>query len=208
MKIYDITLPVEPSLACWPGDTAYQFQRLSRIEAGDTINLGSVRMSVHTGTHADAPFHFDDKGVDIASLSLEAFVGAAVVVDVVGKPFITIADVENLNLQATPRVLFRTLAWQDYSRFPEKFPIMEPNLPDYLGAQGVVLIGLDVPSVDAFDSKTLDNHHALQRNQIHILESLYLAEVPVGVYELIALPLRLIGSDGSPVRAILRSVVI
>jgi arylformamidase len=134
----------------------------------------------------------------------DLFVGPAWVVDVRG--ISRWRDrLEGLDLTDTPRVLFHTGGWPDTSRFPETIPVMEPDLPDWLADRGVRLIGVDLPSVDPLDSKTLDNHHALGRRGITIIEGLWLADVPVGRYELIALPLRIVGGDGSPVRAMLRS---
>jgi arylformamidase len=100
-------------------------------------------------------------------------------------------------------VLFRTGGWPDTSRFPESIPVMEPMLPAWLASRGVVLIGVDVSSVDALDSKTLDNHHALGRAGITIVEGLWLDDVTPGRYEFVGLPLKLLGADGSPLRAVL-----
>jgi arylformamidase len=111
---------------------------------------------------------------------------------------------EGLDLADTPRVLFHTGGWPDTSRFPESIPVMERDLPDWLADRGVRLIGVDLPSVDELDSKTLDNHHALGRRGIAIIEGLWLTDVPAGRYELIALPLRIVGADGSPMRAVVR----
>ena len=113
----------------------------------------------------------------------------------------------SIDLSDCPRVLFRTGGWPDTTRFPETIPVMEPDLPDWLADRGVRLIGVDLPSVDPLDSKTLDNHHALGRRGITIVEGLWLDDVPDGRYELIALPLKIIGADGSPLRAVLRSPV-
>jgi arylformamidase len=107
-------------------------------------------------------------------------------------------------LSGTPRLLLRTDGWTDHSRFPESIPVLEASVPAYLHQKGVILLGLDVPSVDPIDSKDLPIHHALGSFRIAILESVDLTRVEPGVYELIALPLKIAGGDGSPVRAILR----
>ena len=132
------------------------------------------------------------------------YCGAAVLADVSGRAVIEVEDIRHLDLHASPRLLLRTGGWADTTQFPPRIPVIAPDVPDYLGSRGVVLLGLDVPSVDSIESKTLPNHHALGRNGIAILESLALQGVPEGVYELIALPLPFTGADGSPVRAILR----
>lgn len=204
MKIYDITLPLQPGIASWPGDTLYTFTQNAEISKGDSVNLGSICMSVHTGTHTDAPRHFSEAGVAVENLDLNVFLGPCIVVDVRNKSLITVADLEKLDLQDTPRVLFRTDVWLNTCIFPTMFPLLDAALPAYLKTLGVVLIGMDVPSVDAMESKDLVMHHALHACGITIMESLRLQEVPPGIYELIALPLKLFGADGAPVRAILK----
>jgi arylformamidase len=160
-------------------------------------------MSVHTGTHTDSPFHISDAGATIAEMSLNPYVGQALVVDVQGKKVVRIADLEPMDL--LPRLLLKTNSWRDYTRFPEQVPVLAEDVPGYLKERGVVLLGVDVPSVDTIESKDLPIHHQLTRHGITILESLYLREVPAGEYELIALPMKLDGADGAPVRAILRA---
>jgi arylformamidase len=210
VAIYDISLPVGPALAGWPGDAAYRLKWTTRIADGESVNLGEVAMSIHTGTHVDAPLHFRDSGPAMDAADLAAYVGRAVVVDVQGIATIRIADIEAAldatELRSVPRLLLRTGAWTDHTRFPDSIPVLDGDVPGWLGAHGVRLLGLDVPSVDALDSKDLPIHHALGRQSIAILESLNLSAVAPGVYELIALPLRLVGADGSPVRAIVRDV--
>jgi len=171
---------------------------------GDAVNVCAVTLSVHTGTHADAPYHFSDSGATIDEIGLDPYVGPAVVLDMRGKELIRREDVDGCDFSYTPRVLFKTDAWTDYTRFPTQIPVLAPDVPAYLAARGVILVGLDVPSVDPIDSEDLPNHHALAAHGIHILESLCLADVPSGEYELIALPLKLVGADGAPIRAILR----
>jgi arylformamidase len=204
MRIHDISLPLREGLPGWPGDTPYRF-RLSWSKAeGATVNVGEVTTSIHIGTHIDAPFHFLDGGATVDALSLGPFLGPARVVDVRGIPLIRVEDLSTVDLAGTPRLLLRTDGWLDHSRFPESIPVLDRDVPAYLSEQGVILLGLDVPSVDAIDSKELPIHHALGSSGIAILESVDLSRVEPGVYELIALPLKLAGADGSPVRAILR----
>lgn len=205
MPLYDITLQMQSALANWPGDIPFSQTVQMEIEKGDSVNLSSIQLSLHTGTHADAPFHYDPTGKKIAEVNLSCYLGTAVVIDVSG---LEIIPKEALlpHLVEVKRVLLRTNAWQDHTQFPENIPVLAPGVPDLLGEQGVLLLGLDVPSVDALDSKTLPNHHALGRNGVMIIESLDLRGVPEGTYELIALPLRLVEGDGSPIRAVLRSL--
>jgi arylformamidase len=203
VRIYDISIPLCGAVASWPGDAPFETHWTMRRSEGATVNVSQIRMSVHSGTHTDAPYHFLDDGKTIDGLALEPYMGPARVIDVRNRPRIRRADLEAIDLEGTPRVLFRTDAWTDHSAFPQSIPVMDTDVPDMLAANGVVLIGVDVPSVDALDSKDLPVHHALGAHGICILESLSLAHIAAGSYRLIALPLNLVGSDGSPVRAVL-----
>ncbi len=204
-RIIDITSPLDADLAGWPGDTPYRFSLAWSRASGASVNVGRVETSLHTGTHVDAPFHFDDSGATVDQLDLSPFLGPARVVDVRGVASIRVDDLAGLDFSQCPRILFRTDAWIDRARFPESIPVLDLEVPAYLKQQGVVLAGFDLPSVDAIDSKTLPVHHALASSGIAILEGVDLTRVEAGEYELIALPIKLVGTDGAPVRAILRT---
>ena len=201
-KIIDISLPLDNRLAVWPGDTEFDYQLAWKKSAGATVNVGAVRLSTHCGTHIDAPFHFDQQGKKVDELALAAFVGKVLVIHVPNRPNISRHDLSR-DWQGATRLLLRTDAWSDPQVFPKQIPVVDREVPDWLGSQGIVLLGLDVPSVDELDSQHLPNHHALARNQIAILESLNLRGVEEGIYELVAAPLKLIGADAAPVRALL-----
>jgi arylformamidase len=201
-RIYDISRPISTKLAGWPGDTPYRLEMLCRLREGASVNLGTLEMSPHTGTHVDAPYHYDDLGKTVEQLSLETYIGRAAVVDVAGRWMITREDIASDWLTA-PRLLLKTGGWEDDTKFPVRIPVIAVDVPEWLREHGVVLLGVDVPSVDHIDSKDLPNHHALGRAGIALLEGLDLRTVPEGFYDLIALPLRLEGGDGCPVRAIL-----
>jgi arylformamidase len=205
VALYDVTLPLSTNLAGWPGDALYRFEWTCTKAGGASVNVGQLSCSIHTGTHIDAPYHFDDAGATTDQLSLTPYLGPARVVDVAGRPMIHRSDLANLNLESTPRLLLRTGFWKDHHHFPDAIPVLAEDVPSWLAERGVILLGLDVPSVDVLDSKTLPIHHALGRHGIAILESLDLSAVPEGEYELIALPLKIVGADGSPVRAVLRT---
>ena len=202
--LYDVTIPINKSLAVWPGDTEYQLGWTMQQAHGDSVTVGRVTMSLHTGTHADAPFHFNQEAPGIGDLDVQVFCGPAQLIDVSGRQEITIQDLSSFRPQQCPRLLLRTGGWSDHRRFPQQIPVLTSDVPPWLGDQGVKLLGLDVPSVDQIDSKDLPIHHALFENGISILESLDLTEPDEGEYELIAMPLRIVGGDGSPVRAVLR----
>jgi arylformamidase len=202
VEVIDISLPLETRLAVWPGDTEFDYELMWKRSAGATVNVGAVRMSTHCGTHIDAPFHFDEDGQKVDELPLATFVGKAMVIHVRGRQNISRADLSR-DLQGATRLLIRTDAWSDPYSFPEKIPVIDLDVPDWLRSQRIVLMGVDLPSVDALDCKDLPVHHALAHNQVTILESLNLRGVDEGVYDLVAAPLRIVGADAAPVRAFL-----
>ncbi|MCM3569171.1 arylformamidase [Neobacillus mesonae] len=204
MPIYDISRKLRNNMPVWPGDTPFQYTVSSTEEGGTTVNVGSMVLSTHSGTHVDAPFHFDHNGKRIIDLDLDHYAGLAKVVDMTGREQIGIEEVQDMELEGVKRILFKTLAWTNPDKFPDKIPHIEPELASFLAGKGVRLIGVDVPSVDPLDSINLPAHQLLHEKGIHILESLQLDEIEPGDYELIALPLPLAEGDGSPVRAILR----
>lgn len=204
--IYDITLPITSHLAAWPGDTPFHFELNWKMgQDKSRVNVGAITLSVHTGTHADAPFHFRADGEGAGEMNLTPFIGRAVVVETDNR-IIGWEVFQNVDFSETSRVLVKTSAWPDASQFPTFVPVLAPDVPALLAKRGVVLFGVDVPSVDDLDSKTLPLHHALFKANIAILESLDLRAVSPGVYYLTALPLRLMGADGAPVRAVLTKV--
>lgn len=204
MKIHDISRPIHTGMPVWPGDTPTEFAFANTKAAGYSANVGRLRMSLHCGTHADAPYHYNDAGLKIDAVPPETYVGPARVIDICGQAAITPALLSVHDLSETPRVLFKSDTWTDFSVFPQVWPLMTPETPGWLAARGVKLVGLDVPSVDHLKSKELTIHHACDAAGIVILENLDLRTIVPGVYELIALPLRIQGGDGSPVRAVLR----
>lgn len=205
MKIHDITRPITTGMPVWPGDTPAEFAFSNTKAAGYSANVGRLRLSLHCGTHADAPYHYNDAGPKIDEVPAETYLGPARVVDIRGHGLITTELLAAHDFTSTPRVLFKSDTWTDHTVFPREWPLMTPDVPAWLAARGVKLVGLDVPSVDHVKSKDLPIHHACDVANIVILENLDLRAITPGVYELIALPLRIQGGDGSPIRAILRS---
>jgi len=207
LRIHDISRPVSAGIPVWPGDTEFDFGFVAKIAEGASVNVGRVEMSVHTGTHVDAPLHFEDGAPDVASVPLEKYVGPCVVARVhASDRGILPADLPDGLTEAvreTKRLLLRSYESRP-GAFDEGMAHATPELADWLAAQGVVLLGIDTDSMDAFESKDLPAHHRLLGHGIAILEGIDLSGVAPGVgYELVALPLRLVGADASPVRAIL-----
>jgi arylformamidase len=206
MPIYDISQTIDDKIAVWPGDQKFRHRWSMRIEKGDSCNVSAVTMSVHTGTHLDAPYHFDDAGHDIGSVPLHLCLGPARVVAVpaeercISAPYLACLDWKGVK-----RILFRTRSGESGGdRFERDFVYLAEDGAEVLAAQGLLLVGTDAPSVDAYSSKTLRCHRILHARGIVILEGVRLAHTPPGDYELICLPLKLAGPDGSPVRAVLR----
>lgn len=212
-RLYDITPPVRPGIPVWPGDTPYRAERTWAIARGDSVNVSALTTTPHLGAHADAPLHVADGGAAIADLPLEPFLGPCRVVEVPPEPLVRPEHLAGIDLGDPPRLLLKTGSVPRPTAgdgspppFPERFTALSPELARALGEAGALLVGLDTPSVDPFDSKDLAAHHALVAGGVVNLEGLLLADVPPGLYELIALPLRLEGLDASPVRAVLRTL--
>lgn len=204
--IYDITPPIDPRLAVWPGDTPPAREVLCDRARGDTVTLSTLRATVHLGAHADAPSHYGDDAPAIESRPPELYLGMCQVAHTPVPRGRRVARSDLKHPVQAPRILFRTDTYPDPSRFNRDFAGLEPALIEHLARHDVRLVGLDTPSVDLFDSKDLSAHAMCLRYDLAILEGLVLRDVPEGIYELIALPLKLVGFDASPVRAILRSV--
>jgi arylformamidase len=203
--IYDISPLITPRLGVWPGDTSPAREVLCDMKRGDNITLSTLRATVHLGAHADAPNHYGREAASIDQRSLNYYIGQCQVIRV-DTPQATRITPEHLaGPVEAERVLFATGTFPDPNHWNNDFAALSPDLIDRLADGGVILVGIDTPSVDLFDSKDLPTHQAILGHDMAILEGLNLRDVPEGVYELIALPLPLAGFDASPVRAVLRS---
>ncbi|HEX4953866.1 MAG TPA: cyclase family protein [Thermoanaerobaculia bacterium] len=201
--LYDISPLLHPGMAVWPGDVPFTQERTAEMAAGAAANVSAFRTTTHAGCHVDAPLHTEAGGSDIASLGLAPFLGLCRVVEV---PAVALLLPEHLPAPEPddpPRLLLKTGSWPDRDRFPATFTALSPEVARELAARGLLLVGLDTPSVDPAESADLPAHHALAGAGIVILEGAVLDAVPPGRYELIALPLKLAGLDASPVRAVL-----
>lgn len=208
MHIYDISRRLSAKIGVWPGDTQFQLQPILNIKTGAAVNLTTLTLSAHTGAHVDSPRHVLADGDPIDALDLAPFWGPAQVVTVTKQngPLYP-ADLMHVDLSAAPRLLIHSAAsHQDPTQFPDYFVYPAPELAGLLAAQGIILFGNDGPSMDDQHSKDLPGHKALIANGIAILEGIDLAEVPDGVYDFVALPLKIESGDGSPVRAALRAI--
>jgi len=205
--IWDISPPVDATSPVFPGDTAYRQQWAAEIGPDCPVNVSAITLSPHVGAHADAPLHYDPQGVAVGALPLEPYLGHCRVIHAIdASPLIELAHVQHALADVPPRVLIRTYRRFPVDQFDSALIGVDPRLVHALADRGVALIGLDSASLDPADSKALPSHQAIRARGVRVLENLLLDDVPEGDYELIALPLKLVTADASPVRAILREL--
>ncbi|MET3108728.1 arylformamidase [Oxalobacteraceae bacterium GrIS 2.11] len=203
--IWDISPALHPDLPVWPGDTPYQSETTWEIASGCPVKVSRLTMSTHTGAHCDAPSHYGVDGQSIDQVSLDTYIGHCRVIHLIGTCIVEAEQLLPFLQQCPPRILLRTYQTSPVN-WDHNFPCISAQAIHLLASHGVRLIGIDTPSLDPQDSKTLDAHHAVEAHCMAILEGIVLDEIDPGDYELIALPLKLSGLDASPVRAILRSL--
>jgi len=204
MEIFDISKTLKEGLAVWPGDPEFRTDPVLRINNGESSNVLAINMGTHTGTHIDAPLHVDDAGSDVTGISIRFFIGPARVFAIPAEKCIEASDLSLLDWRGVERVLL----WTREGSIPEyffdrNFVYLSEEASEFLAKKRIQLVGTDAPSVDPFGSTELRSHKVLIRNGAAILEGIRLGSVPAGDYNLICLPLKLAGADGSPVRAIL-----
>ncbi len=178
-----------------------------RTDEGKNITLSKITTTVHLGAHTDAPNHYAPKSPGIEARSLDYYLGPAQVIEakLPRGARIQVRDIKNQRIKA-PRVLFKTQSFPDPYKWNGDFNSLSAELVDFLAEQKVKLVGIDTPSIDLADDKILESHTRVHFHDMAILEGIVLGHVPEGVYELIALPLKIEGADATPVRAILREI--
>ena len=205
-KLWDISPPIAADSPLFPGDTAYSQQWTASIAPGCPVNLSAITMSPHIGAHADSPLHYGVGAATIGQVSLDPYLGPCRVIHAIGcGPLVRPEHLAHATANLPPRVLVRTCI-KAPTRWSAEFSAFAPETIAWLAAMNVRLVGIDSQSVDPADSKTLDSHHLLLHHDLRVLENLVLDDVPAGDYELIALPLKLMTADASPVRAVLREL--
>ncbi|MDO8177117.1 MAG: arylformamidase [Undibacterium sp.] len=203
---WDISPAIATGIPVWPGDSAYSFETTWQIADGCPVKVSKITMSTHTGAHCDAPSHYDAQGKSIDEVDLQTYIGSCRVIDCIGVRLVEPQHIAAHLADVPQRVLLRTYQNAPQMRWDDDFPCIAPATIELLAQHGVKLIGIDSPSLDPQDSKTLDSHLTVKKHQMAILEGIVLDDINAGDYELIALPLKLAGLDASPVRAILRSL--
>lgn len=204
----EASAPVKTGMLHWPGEPEVSIYKIASISKGDEANVSGMSMSVHTGTHMDAPYHFLNGGKDISKVPFEALIGRALVIDVKNPERVDVKDLEGYNIKPQSRVLLMT----DNSRkewfnreFSSDYVGLSARAAGYLAEKKVQLVGIDFLSIGTYDEDA-DVHKTLLSQGIWIIEGLYMNNITEGLYDMICLPLRLIGSDGAPARAVLRKV--
>jgi arylformamidase len=205
--IYDVTVPIRNTMPVWPSDPPVQLTPKSHVsrDGSHTVQLTSIEMGSHTGTHIDAPWHFVEGGRRLNEIPLQILVGPATVFEIPKVDSIGKTDIEKLDLRAVERILFKTensQHWDDAAFF-EDFVYLEPEAAAVLVDRGVQLVGIDYLSIDKFKSEKHPSHFVLLESNVVIVEGLDLRKVPAGNYEMAALPLNLQDTDGAPTRVIL-----
>ncbi len=191
----------------FPGDTPYRQEWAAQIGPGCPVNVSAITLSAHVGAHADAPLHYDAQGQAAGALSLAPYLGPCRVVHALDAgALVRMTDLSQALENLPPRLLVRTCRRFPLTQFDDQLTAFDPDTLAQLADLGVQLVGIDSASIDPADSKTLPSHQVIRQRGLRVLENLSLDDVPEGDYELIALPLKLMTADASPVRAVLREL--
>jgi arylformamidase len=205
MKLIDISVPLDASLASYPGNTPFSLEAIKRIAKGDSSNVSSIHMSAHAGTHVDAPRHFIDGGGDADGLSLDMLIGRTRVIEVTSRT-IAAEDLARIDLSEDVRVLIKTSnsrLWGD-PEFHKDYVGVSETGAKHLVDHGIKVVGVDYLSVEQFRFPGAPAHHILLGGGVIVIEGLNLRDVEPGVYDMYCLPLRVVDSDGAPARVVLR----
>ena len=214
MPIFDVTVPLSNELPTWPTDPGVEISDWCSLSAGDGANVSMLNFGAHTGTHVDAPAHFIEGAAKVESLSLDALIGEATVIEV-PEDMIAIDEefVQKHFVSGTERVIFKTrnsAFWNETKpQFHTDFTYLDLPAARWLVEQGIKLVGIDYLSIEKYGSEKHETHLALLSRGVVILEGLNLTAISAGKYELICLPLRLRSNkgDGAPARVVLRTSV-
>jgi arylformamidase len=209
-KWIDISVPLYTGMVHWPGDPAVEIERIMSIESGDPCNVTALSMGAHTGTHMDAPIHFIKDGKSIDTMPLDATIGRARVLEISDPESVKVDELDSYHIQPGERILLKTKnssrCW-GHDTFVEDFVYISHEAAQYLAEQQIQTVGVDYLSVGGYSKDGPETHHALLSAGIWIIEGLNLAQVQAGSYELVCLPLKMVGCDGAPARAVLRTAV-
>ena len=207
----DISVPLRNGMVTWPGDAKFERTSTLQMAQGDPCNLSQISTTAHIGTHMDAPRHFLRDGAGMETMPIAATMGRARVIEIADPEGIRTSELEPHHLAKGERILFKTENSRDCwktDQFQEKYVYIEPEAARYLAERGIQTVGVDYLSVGGFQSGGPETHRILLGAGIWIIEGLDLEHVAPGEYELFCLPLKIIGSDGAPARAVLRKLTL
>ena len=206
MKLIDVTVPLDATLPTYPNNTPFSLEPIKRLSRGDSSNVSTLHMSVHSGTHVDAPRHFFDDGAGTEALALDLLMGRVRVIEVASRTGIAAEDLAGEDLSEDVRILIKTRNSQLWgsAEFRADYVGVTESGAQHLVAHGIKLVGVDYLSVEKFKTPGAPAHHVLLGNGTIVIEGLNLRDVEPGIYDLYCLPLRIVGSDGAPARVVLR----
>ncbi len=211
MPWIDISAPLRNGMVVWPGDAPFERTSTLEIAKGDECNLSQISATAHIGTHMDAPCHYLEGAAGIETMPIAASIGRARVIEIHDAKAIRTSELEPHHLAKGERVLFKTRnsahCWET-DHFQKNYIYIAPEAANYLVECGVQTVGVDYLSVGGFESGGTETHRILLQAGIWIIEGLILEHVEPGDYELVCLPLKIIGGDGAPARAVLRKLVL
>jgi arylformamidase len=207
MSITDISVGISPRLPVWPNNPGVELERMNKIEAGANSNVSRLALGVHSGTHVDAPVHFIAGGAGVETLALEVLIGPALVIHLPQAARVTAADLAGAAIPAdTRRLLIRTRNSEFWARgdteFHTDYTGVGPDAAEWLVQHGIALVGVDYLSVAPW-KESRPTHQILLAAGVVVVEGLNLSAVEPGAYQLICLPLKLVGCDGAPARVVL-----
>jgi arylformamidase len=208
MKIFDISVTIKPGMPVWPGDDPVDLHRQAKIEEGANANVSFLGLSVHTGTHVDAPYHFLQSGTSVDQMPLEILIGPVQVVEIPSSAIEINADVLRAVhfAPSVPRVLFKTSNSDLWAKKAEAFQTgfvgITKDGAEVLVEKSVRLVGIDYLSIAPY-KKSRPTHEVLLGAKMVVIEGVNLVNVKPGLYTLYCLPLKLAGADGAPARTIL-----
>ena len=211
MEIYDISLPLSERLPVWPGDGRVEVREIRSILAGAGSSASHLSCNVHSGTHIDAPSHVIPNGQSVDETPLDVLIGPVTVCDLPDVNQISAADLAALQLPSdVQRLLIRTrnsAVWAEQaSEFIETYVALTHDAARWIVERGIRLVGVDYLSVEIFGQPEPLTHRALLGAGVVIVEGLDLHQVDPGEYQLACLPLKLVGADGAPARAVLHDM--
>lgn len=206
MKLIDVTVPIDSTLATYPGNTPFSLEAIKRLANGDSSNVSTLHLSAHAGTHVDAPRHFFDEGGGVETLALEMLCGRTRVVELTTRRAVTAEDLTGFDLREDVRLLLKTANSRLWGTpdFHQDFIGVTEGAARFLVDRGVKVVGVDYLSVEPYKTPGAPAHHVLLGAGTIVIEGLNLRDVEPGTYEMFCLPLAVVGADGAPARVILR----